>query len=433
MPELIRATVFHTTANPWTSDGALAAFEDGGLLVERGRIVACGPFDEVRAQASTAVLTDWRGGYVLPGFVDAHVHFPQLRIIGGLGRSLLEWLDNVALPEEARMADVAYATDTARRFVRALASHGTTTASVFGAHFPAAVSALFDAASVSGLRIASGLVVSDRALRPALHASPEEAYHDSVELIERYHGRGRLLYSVTPRFALSTTEAMLEVCQALLEEHDTVRLQTHINENAAEVEAVARAFPWASDYLAVYERYALSSRRAIMAHNVHATSSELERLADAGTTVAHCPSSNAVLGSGIFPLQRHIAAGVRVALGTDVGAGTGFSLAREALQAHLLQRVGPDAMTTSAAHLLYLATLAGAEALGLEHEIGSFAPGKAADFVLLRVPLNSALAATLDRATRPADVLAALFAQTGQEHVREVRVGGDVVYRDSDA
>lgn len=428
-PELIRATIFHVTGNPWRDDAALAAFEDGGLLIEKGRIIACGPFDEVRAQASTAVLTDWRGEFLLPGFVDTHVHFPQLRIVGALGRSLLDWLESVALPEEARMADAAYATDTARRFVRALASHGTTTASVFGAHFPGAVAALFDAAALVGLRIASGLVVSDCGLRPALHVEPDDAYDESVELIRRYHERGRLLYSVTPRFALSTTEGMLEMCQTLLAEYPTARFQTHINENTAEVGAVARQFPWATDYLSVYERFTLSNQRAIMAHNVHVTVSELERMASAGTSVAHCPSSNAALGSGHFPLRRHLDAGVHVALGTDIGAGTGFSMLRESLQAHLLQRINGDPVMLSAAHMLYLATLAGAEALGLEAETGNFAVGKSADFVRLQAPQHSVLSSVLDRALKPEDMLAAFFTLADERCVHEVRVGGDVVYR----
>ncbi len=185
-----------------------------------GRIVAAGDYEQVKAAATDAVTTDWRGGFILPGLIDTHVHFPQVRIIGSLGRSLLDWLEAVALPEEARMADLEYARDTARVFVRMLAAHGTTTAMVFGAHFAAATAALFEEGAARGLRIVSGLVMSDRLLRPDLRQSPEEAYRDATDLIRRFHGRGRLLYAVTPRFALSTTEAMLDVCQTLRREHD---------------------------------------------------------------------------------------------------------------------------------------------------------------------------------------------------------------------
>jgi guanine deaminase len=420
--ELLRATIFHTPAD------ALACYEDGGLLIHDGRVMACGDFDRVRAAHPEAPVTDWRGGFLLPGFVDAHVHFPQLRIIGALGRSLLDWLEHVALSEETRMADAAYAQDTARRFVHALASHGTTTALVFGAHFSSATSALFDAAAAAGLRVISGLVVSDRRLRPELHRTPEEAYRESISLIERYHGRGRLLYAVTPRFAFSTTEGMLEMCQSLLREHPDVRLQTHINENTSEIAQLAKLFPWAGDYLAVYEKFSLSGRRSVMAHNVHATDSELERLAAAGTSIAHCPGSNAMLGSGCFPMRRHVAAGVRCALGTDVGGGIGFGMLKEGLQAYLMQRLSTDGMPLDAGQLLHLATMAGADALGLGSEVGDFTVGKAADVVYLTAGEGTVLESVVQRADSLEQILASLFTMAGAESVREVRVAGDIVF-----
>jgi guanine deaminase len=427
--ELFRASLLHTPSNPFHDERALVSFADGGLLVHNGRIVLSGEYATVHASCPEANVCDWRGGYLLPGLIDTHLHYPQLRVIGGLGLTLLDWLEHVALPEEARMADVAYASETARGFIHALASHGTTTALVFGAHFPGAVAALFEEAESSGLRIVSGLVVSDRRLRPELHQTPDAAYRDSRELIRHFHGRGRLLYAVTPRFALSTSEAMLEICQTLLTEHPGLRFQTHINENAEEVAEVASLFPWASDYLAVYERYGLGGARAVMAHNVQPTDSELERLAHTRTSVAHCPCSNAALGSRIFPLRRHLDAGVHVALGTDVGGGTGFGLLKEGLQANLMQRVTPDGVMLAPAHLLYLATLAGAEALGLDAEIGDFQKGKAADFVCLRPPEGSVLASVLRRVESLDQALAAIFTLGGSDSVQEVRVEGAVVYQ----
>jgi guanine deaminase len=407
--------------------------EDGGLVVHNGLIVASGDYATLSAAHPDATTRDWRGGFLLPGFIDTHLHYPQLRIIGGLGLTLLDWLEHVALPEEARMADVGYAAETARGFLHALASHGTTTALVFGPHFADATAALFEEAGSSGLRIVSGLVVSDRRLRPELHQAPEAAYRDSRELIRRFHGQGRLLYAVTPRFALSTTEAMLEVCQTLLTEHDGLRFQTHINENAAEVAEVASLFPWAADYLAVYERYSLGGRRAVMAHNVQPTDSELERLAQSGTSIAHCPCSNAALGTRIFPFRRHLDAGVPVALGTDVGGGTGFGMLKEGLQAHLMQRVTPDGVMLDPARLLYLATLAGAKALNLDGEIGDFRPGKAADFVYLRASAGSVLGSVLGRVENLEQALAAIFTLGGPDCVQEVRVQGSVVYQSSQA
>jgi guanine deaminase len=427
--ELLRAPLFHTPTDAFRDDHALVAHEDGGLLIRDGRIAASGDYAAVRATCPDAPTVDWRGGFLLPGFVDTHLHFPQLRIIGGMGRTLLDWLEHVALPEEARMADVAYASNTARNFVRALAAHGTTTALAFGSHFSSATAALFEAAEREGVRLISGLIVSDRLLRPELHQSPQDAYRDSTELIRRFHGRGRLLYAVTPRFALSTTEPMLEMCQTLLAEHEGLRLQTHINESTGEIAGVQPLFPWAADYLAVYERFELTGSRAVLAHNVHPTDSELERLAASRTSIAHCPSSNAALGSGLFPLSRHLAAGVPCALGTDVGGGVGFGMLKEALQAYLMQRVTPDGLILNAAQLCFLATRAGAEAIGLGHEIGDFLPGKAADLVYLRPPVGSPLAEVLERAETSAEVLAAIFTLAGAESVQEVRVDGSPVYR----
>jgi len=426
--ELIRATVLHTTGDPLHDTGAFVAHEDGGLLVRDGRVVTCGEFSTVGSAHPDMRVTDWRGGFVVPGFVDAHVHFPQVRVIGRLGWSLLDWLEQAALPEESRMAEGTYAATTAERFVRALVSHGTTTASVFGAHFAPAVAALFEEADRVGVRVSAGLVVSDRRLRADLHVSPEAAYRDSVDLIRRFHGQRRQIYSVTPRFALSTSEALLEVCQTVMAEHPTVRCQTHLNEHQAEVADVARAFPWAADYLAVYERFALAGRRAIMAHSVQTTAAELERLAATRTTVAHCPASNAALGSGIFPWRRHRDAGIGCALGTDVGGGTGFGMLKEGLQAYLMQRVAPEPEVLPPSYLLYLATRAGAEALDLADVTGDFSPGKEADFVYLRAPERSVLATVLEGVEDASQALAALFTLADHTSVREVRAAGSVVY-----
>lgn len=425
--ELLRAPVFHTPRNPFAETRALEHHCDGALLIRGGRIAACGDYAALRAANPAVPTRDLRGGFLLPGLVDTHVHFPQVRVLGSLGRSLLEWLDHSALPEEARMADPAYARQVAREFVRALAAHGTTTALVFGAHFSAATAGFFEEADRSGLRIVSGMVLSDRNLRAELHQHPGPAYRESSELIHRYHGRGRLLYAVTPRFALSASEEMLEVCQTLLREHQGLRFQTHINENPREIAEVARAFPWAGDYLAVYEKFGLSGRGAVLAHSVHSTDAELQRLAASDTAVAHCPCSNAALGSGVFPLRRHIEAGVRCALGTDVGGGTGFGILKEGLQAYLMQRIIPDGVLLDGAGLLYLATRAGAEALGLDSEIGDFQPGKAADLLYLKPPAGSVLEAALHRAGSPCQVLEALFTLAGPESVAELRVEGERV------
>ena len=426
-PEILRATILHTPRNPFAEEHALEAFHDGALVIDGGVIRAAGEYSSIKDSVPDAVVQDWRGSVILPGFIDTHVHFPQTRIIGGLGWPLLDWLRLHALPEEVRMGDAMYARAVAADFVRALARHGTTTALVFGSHFGEAMDCLFQAASAGGLRISSGLVLSDRLLPEALRQTPEQAYCISRDLIARYHGRSGQRYAVTPRFALSASQGMLEVCQALLREQSDLLFQTHLNENPQEVGDVLAAFPWAENYLAVYDRFSLAGPRSVFAHDVHVSDTELARLAACGASVAHCPASNAVLGSGIFPMRRHLNAGVRFALGTDVGAGIGFGMLKESLQCYMMQRLAPDAVTLSPAHLLYLATRAGAEALGLAGETGDFTPGKSADLVRLIPPEGTPLAAAVKRAESLPGLLAALIAQAGAESVREVRVHGEVL------
>jgi guanine deaminase len=426
---LLRAQVLHTPRDPFTAGaGALEAFEDGAVAFEDGGILATGAYTQVRAQHPSAELVDARDAIVLPGFVDTHVHYPQLPIIGAMGLQLLDWLQTRALPEEARLADEDHARRTARTFVRALAANGTTTALVFGSHFPAAQDALFAAAASAGLRISSGLVVSDRKLLPELHLAPDRAAEAASELLERWHGVGRLRYAVTPRFSLSCTDAMLETCGTLLASAPGVLFTSHINENPREIAAVAECFPWARDYLDTYERFGLVGERSVLAHDVHATDGELARLGAAGASVAHCPSSNAFLGSGIFPMARHRAHGVRIALGTDVGAGTGFSLLKEGLAAYQMQSLSPAGEPLSPAHLLYLATQAGADALGLGDLVGDLRPGKRADLVLLRPPKGGTLHHVLAASPSPEATLGALLTLAREECVAEVRVDGEVVW-----
>jgi guanine deaminase len=419
---IFRAMVFH--APP----GGLQAHADGALAVEAGKIVACGDYPSVSKAHSQAEVRDLRGGYLLPGLIDTHVHFPQIRILGGFGYELLDWLKRLTLPEEERLADQNYAQSIAREFVNGLLSHGTTTALAFGSHFSHATAALFEAAGKSGLRLFSGLVLSDRNLSPKLHISPDQAHRQSCDLIQRFDRRGRLRYTVMPRFALSTSEPMLEVCRTLLEENPALGFTTHINENSQEIAEVRRMFPWAGDYLEVYERFKLLASKSVLAHNVHSTDAEIMRIASLGATVAHCPASNAALGSGIFPLARHRHYGARVALGTDVGGGVGFGILKEALQAYLMQRVAAEPLSLSPGDLLYLATRAGAEALGIEKETGDFQPGKQADFIYLRPPDNSTLAAVLQSQEDPHRALSAIFTLAGAESIQEVRIGGDLVY-----
>jgi len=424
---LYRATVMDTPGDPFVDGSAALAVEsDAAIVVASGVITARGGYAEVASQHPAEPVVDLRGGVLLPGLVDTHVHYPQIRAIAGLGMPLLDWLDKYALPEEAKLADDAYAATIAAEFLAGLVQAGTTTALVFGAHFASAMEIFFAAAERSGLRITAGQVVSDRLLRPELLTTPDIALTEGRKLIERWHGEGRLRYAVTPRFSLSASEAMLDACAELMEVEPGVWFTSHMNENTLEVARVVELFAGAEHYLGSYYQHGLVTPRSVFAHNVHAGDLELDLLGSTGAWVAHCPSSNAALGSGLFPLRRHVEHGARVALGSDVGGGTGFSMIKEGLQAYFMQQLlGPAGLPLTPAHLLYLCTRAGAQALGLDDRVGDLRVGKDFDAIWLRPPEGSTLATVLAHAADAHDALAKIFALATTADVAAVWVGGD--------
>lgn len=440
---IYRATVLDTPGTLGDPAG-LRADEDGALVVsDDGEVLARTDPATALAQYPDEEVVDLREGLLLPGLVDTHVHFPQARALGGLGMTLLDWLHEFALPEEARLADDGYAAAVAQEFLRGLVSSGTTTALVFGSHFAGAMDALFTAAHASGLRVTSGLVMSDRLLREELLATPTQAVAAAQDLARRWHGRGRLRYAVTPRFSLSASDEMLQACAELLTwgKQATGRMHdgganevgglwftSHLNENIDEIASVRGLFPGASDYLGTYTRHDLATPRSIFAHNVHPAPGELQVLAGTGAAVAHCPSSNSALGSGLFPMRSHLEAGVPVALGTDVGAGSGFCLLKEGLQAYFVQQLlGPSGVRLGAADLLHLATRSGAQALGLADQVGDLSVGKQFDAVLIRPRPDGTLASALRHARDATDALAKTFTLGSPADIAAVWVGGQQI------
>ncbi len=345
----------------------------------RGYIAAVGP------TPPGCPLPESRPGAVwMPGFVDAHVHFPQTRVVGSATGPLLEWLARTVFPEEARFRERAYAEAVADEFCAALARAGTTTASIFSASDPGATDALFAALDRWGLRARAGLTLMDRGAPPTVCVPAGRALDAAEALIARWHGRDdRLWFCVTPRFALSCTPALLAGAAALAERHD-LWIQTHLSENRAEIEATRAAFPGHADYLAVYADHGLAGRRSLFAHCIWLDDGGWDRLADRGCAVAHCPDSNFFLGSGQMPLARALERDVRVGLGTDVGAGRSFSIPRIAAAAYDTARL-LDAPQTAEA-LLWHATAGGAAALGLADRIGRLEAGMEADLVAIDVP-----------------------------------------------
>jgi guanine deaminase len=378
-----RSAIFHLLEDPAGGRPPLDTyFEDGLLVVEDGVVVEAGPWAEIGPQLPSGVaVTRFTDSLIVPGFVDSHVHYPQLDMIASPGLQLMDWLTDYTFPAEARFAHKEVAADAARFFLDELLRNGTTTALVFATVHKASVEALFEDALARNMRIVTGKVLMDRNAPPGICDTAETSYQDSRALIRQWHGKGRLSYAVTPRFAPTSSERQLELAGRLLSEHPGVCLHTHLAENKEELAIVKRLFPDCADYLSVYEKFGLVTPRSVFAHAIELSQSEWSRMAGAGSAVAFCPTSNLFLGNGAFDMAAAKSHGICVGLGTDVGAGTSLSLLETMNEAYKVGQMRHHVM--DAFTLFYLATLGGAKALKLDERIGNFAHGKEADFLVL--------------------------------------------------
>jgi len=378
-----RAAILHSLADP-AEVGVEASYEyfaDGVLLIEDDKIAAIGPAETLLPALGDVELVEYQNALITPGFVDTHIHFPQTGMVGAYGEQLLDWLNNYTFPCESQFADKAHADQVADIFLAELLRNGTTTALVFASVHPQSVDALFEAAERLNLRLIAGKVMMDRNAPDYLVDTAASSYADSKALIERWHGKGRLHYAVTPRFAPTSTPEQLALAGQLLGEHPGLYMQTHISENVKEVEWVKALFPERKNYLDVYDHYQLLGERSVLAHGVHLCDDECARLAETGSAIAFCPTSNLFLGSGLFNLPQAERFKVNVGLGTDVGGGTSFSLLQTLNEAYKVMQLQGEKLSPFKS--LYLATLGGARALRLEDRIGTLQPGSDADFVVL--------------------------------------------------
>lgn len=418
-----RASIFHLEDDPAITDGEAHAFhEDGLLLVEDGRVLACGAWDKLHDEIGDAPVEDLRGKLIVPGFVDTHIHFPQVDVIAAHGEQLLDWLERHTFPAEAAFADKGHAQETAEFFVEELLRNGTTSALVFGSVHKVSVEALFASALKRDMRMIAGKSLMDRNAPPDLTDTVEGSRADMESLIVDWHGKGRLGYAVTPRFAISCSDAQLEMAGQVLAEHPTLWMQTHLSENLREIADTAKLFPQARDYLDVYARFGLVGKRSVFAHCVHLGADAFDRLAQAGSAIAFCPTSNLFLGSGLFPLETACRHGVKVGVGTDVGAGTTFSILHTLGEAYKVGQMRGEALDPFQA--FYLATLGGARALGLEDEIGSLERGKIADFLVLDLAATPLLARRMPQARSLEDRLFALTILGDDRVVERTYVAG---------
>ena len=366
---------------------------DGALHVVDGRIAAVGAAEDILPTLPPGTPVDNHpDGLILPGFIDLHIHMPQTQVIASYGTQLLDWLERYTFIEEQKYADPAHAAAGARFFMDELLRNGTTTAVAYGSVHPQSVEALFAEAERRGACMIAGKVMMDRNAPDALRDNAQSSYDDSKALIERWHGRERLRYAVTPRFAITSTEAQLEAAGALLREHPDTYMQTHLSENTDEIAYVRTLFPAARDYTDVYDRFGLLGPRSLFGHCIHLSDAELDRLAETESVAVFCPTSNLFIGSGLFDLDRlrNRAAPVRVGLATDVGGGTSYSMLRTLAEAYkVLQLRRQNLPALSAFHQI---TRANAAALGLEEEIGVLEPGRFADLVVLDASATPAMA-----------------------------------------
>lgn len=425
-----RASVFHCIADPGVvgAERSYEYFEDGLLVVEDGAVVEIGMAESLLPSLPSEVeVVHYENALITPGFVDTHIHYPQVGIIGSYGAQLLDWLETYTFPCEGQFDDPRHAQTQADIFLRELLRNGTTTALVFGTVHKQSVDAFFERASKLNLRMIAGKVLMDRCAPDYLLDTAESGYADSKELIERWHGKGRLSYAVTPRFAPTSSNEQLELAGKLFKEFPGLYMHTHISENRQEIEWVKELFPERDGYLDVYDHHGLIGERSVFAHGVHLNDDECSRLGDTGSAVAFCPTSNLFLGSGLLDLAHLESHGVRVGLGTDVGAGTSFSQLQSLNEAYKVLQLQGQKLDPFKA--FYLATLGGARSLYLDDRIGSLQAGKEADFVVLDYEATPLISDRLKQSKSLEETLFALMILGDDRVVKETFSAGASVHR----
>lgn len=426
MTTAYRASLLDYAGDPAAVSCGARYISDGLLVVDQGTVLARGDYAELRAAHPDVSVVDYRGKLILPGLIDAHVHYPQTAMVASYGEQLLGWLENYAFPTERRFGERAHADAIAAFFLEELLRNGTTTAVAMCSVHPESVVALAERALQLDMRLVLGKVCMDRNAPADLCDSAQSAYDDSKALIARYHGRERLHYALTPRFAPTCSEAQLEAVAALHREHPTTYVHTHLAENHKELAWVAELFPGVRSYTDVYARFGLLTRRSIFAHGIHLDDTDLASLATARGVIAFCPTSNLFLGSGLFPYARVKRAGIPIAIATDVGGGTSFSVLRTLSEAYKVMQLQGDSLSVHEA--LRLATLGSAQSLGLDESIGNFEPGKEADFIVIDDAATPLLQLRAAQAATPDERLFALMMLADDRAILATYLRGRLAY-----
>ncbi len=428
---LLRGAVLSFRNDPFLHpiDACLSYESNGAVLIEAGKIIAVGPATAIAAQARADALTvDYPNCIISAGFVDTHVHYPQTQMIASYGAQLLDWLEKYTFISEQEFADKQHADRIAQFFLQELLRNGTTSAAVYCTVHPQSVDAFFEASSRCNTLMVAGKVLMDRNAPAALLDTPQLGYDQSTALIKKWHGNGRQHYCVTPRFAGSSTAAQLDVASTLWRENPGTFLQTHLSENISEVAWMRELYPEHDRYLDIYAHHGLLGARSLYAHCVHIDETDFQCLHDHGAAIAHCPTSNLFLGSGLFKVfdAKRAERPVRVGLGTDIGAGTSFSQLQSMNEAYKIAQLNGTPL--AALRAFYLATRGGAEALYLDDRIGSIEPGRDADLVILDPHATALLKLRSDYANDIEELLFVLMMLGDDRAVRATYVAGNCVY-----
>ena len=424
---LIRARLLSFLREPGSRDDSSSYRyeEDGGLLVRDGRIADAGDYAEVAARAGNGVETvDHRPHLVVPGFIDAHAHFPQMQVIASYGAELLDWLNTYTFPEETKFRDTQHGRRIARLFLDELIRHGTTTVAAYCSVHRESADAFFAEALSRGMCVVGGKVMMDRNAPEGLTDTPQSGYDDTKALIAEWHGRGRLHYAVTPRFAITSTPEQMEMAGALMREHPDLHMQTHLSENHAEIAFTQELYPWSKDYTDIYAHYGLTGPKALFGHCIHLSEREADVLSDSGSVAVFCPTSNLFLGSGLFDYQRYRKRDkpVRIAAATDVGGGTSYSMLRTMDEGYKVIALNGEKLNPLAS--FWQITLGNAEALSLAGRIGSLEAGKDADFVVLDARATPAMALRMETVSSLAEELFLLQTLGDDRAIAETYVAG---------
>ena len=401
----------------------------GAIVIgDDGRILWRGPLSLVPRAFEFTLREDYGQSLLMAGFVDAHIHFPQYRMLAAAATDLLDWLTRYTWPEEALYADAEHAAKAADIFLSRLFKNGTTSALAFCSSHKVGAEALFKAAQKNSMALITGKTLMNRNAIAAVHDEVEQGAIDTLSLHETYHGKGRLRHAVSPRFAITSTEAQLKSTGELLQLCKGAVMQTHISESVSEIEWIKKLFPNDRDYTAVYERFGLLTDRSLFAHGVHLSESEAQRLHESGSTVVHCPTSNNFLGSGLMSMNHLLKADRPVSLGlaTDVGGGTSYSMLQTLGETYKVQMLGGRKM--KAAELFHMATLGNAKRLRIDHETGNLAIGKYADIVVLDPMATDVMAARHVLSNSIEDVLFALAILGDDRAIKATYVAGEKVY-----